>query len=63
MIRSSGSAIRAVHRGDAECLREPRSSAAEAALREAQAALAAHPAVLNAGFLHDAEKEYAEARL
>ena len=35
---------------------------AEAALREAQAALAPFPAVAHAGFLHDAEKEYVEAR-
>jgi translin len=33
------------------------------ALREAQEALAPHPAVKYAGFLHDAEKEYAEAVL
>jgi translin len=32
-------------------------------LREAQGALRPHPAVAFAGFLHDAEKEYAEARL
>lgn len=36
---------------------------AAAALREAQVALADYPAVAHAGFLHDAEKEYAEARL
>jgi translin len=33
------------------------------ALREAQAALSPHPSVAFAGFLHDAEKEYAEAVL
>ena len=33
------------------------------ALRTAQEALADHPMVAHAGFLHDAEKEYAEARL
>lgn len=38
-------------------------AASEAALRTAQEALAGHPAVAHAGFLHDAEKEYAEARL
>jgi translin len=32
-------------------------------LREAQAALAPHPSLVYAGFLHDAEKEYAEAVL
>ena len=36
---------------------------AERALREAQGALAQHPSVAYAGFLQDAEKEYAEARL
>jgi translin len=35
----------------------------EAALREAQLALAPFPMVAYAGFLHDAEKEYAEAVL
>jgi translin len=36
---------------------------AEQALREAQLALAPHPALAYAGFLHDAEKEYAESVL
>jgi len=36
---------------------------AEDALRQAQALLEPHPAVRYAGFLHDAEKEYAEAVL
>jgi translin len=62
VIRASGSSIRAVHRLDGE-----RAAAlagdAEVALREAQAALAPFPAVAHAGFLHDAEKEYVEARL
>jgi translin len=35
----------------------------EAAIREAQAVLRPHPMVAYAGFLHDAEKEYAEAVL
>lgn len=62
VIRASGSSIRAVHRqdpADAATL----AADAESALREAQEALAAFPAVAHAGFLHDAEKEYAEARL
>jgi translin len=62
VIRASGSSIRAVHR-----LEPARAAAladeAEEALREAQAALAPHPAVAYAGFLLDAEKEYVEARL
>jgi translin len=62
VIRSSGSSIRAVHRFDrAEA--EALASAAETALREAQTALAPFPAVAYAGFLGDAEREYAEARL
>jgi translin len=61
VIRASGSSIRAVHRLEPE-----RAAAladeAEEALREAQAVLAPFPAVGFAGFLHDAEKEYVEAR-
>ena len=61
-IRSCGLAIRAVHR------RQPDAAAAltkEAgdSLREAQEALRPFPSVAYAGFLHDAEKEYAEAVL
>jgi translin len=61
VIRAAGSAIRAVHR------LEPEQAAAladeaEAALRQAQTVLAPFPSVAFAGFLHDAEKEYAEAR-
>ena len=62
MIRSSGSAIRAVHRRDLAAA-ATFADEAEAALREAQSALAPFPAVAHAGFLHDAEKEYVEARL
>lgn len=60
-IRACGSSIRAAHR-----LEPDRANAladeAEEALREAQAALAPFPPVRYAGFLHDAEKEYVEAR-
>jgi translin len=42
---------------------EARVSEAKAALRRAQEVLAPHPTVAAAGFLHDAEKEYAEAQL
>ena len=61
-IRSAGSAIRAVHQllpDKAESLL----SDSEDALREAQRALAPYPMIAYAGFLHDAEKEYAEAVL
>jgi translin len=61
-IRACGSAIRAVHR-----LNPDRAAAltAEARdnLREAQTALRPYPEIAYAGFLHDAEKEYAEAVL
>ena len=61
-IRASGLSIRAVHRGELDVAAERRDEA-RAALTEAQAALAPHPAVAHAGFLHDAEKELAEAEL
>lgn len=61
-IRSCGSSIRALHRLDATAA-DTTADDAERQLRIAQEALAAHPAVAYAGFLHDAEKEYAEARL
>lgn len=62
VIQSCGASIRAVHRGRFDAAEE-QAAAAEAALREAQRALEPFPAVAHAGFLHDAEKEYAEARL
>ncbi|MBN2622352.1 MAG: hypothetical protein JXA83_03235 [Acidimicrobiales bacterium] len=60
-IRAAGSSIRAVHRLDvagAAAL----AGESEAAVREAQRALAPFPALASGGFLHDAEKEYVEAR-
>lgn len=62
VVRHCGGAIRAVHRLEwdrAEELIE----AATSELRSAQEVLAPHPEVAYAGFLGDAEKEYAEARL
>ena len=61
-IRHAGLAIRAIHRADAAA-HAAEVAACEADLRTAQEALADHPALSHAGFLHDAEKEYAEARL
>jgi translin len=61
-IRACGRAIRAIHRlqpDDAAALTDE----ARLALREAQDAMKDHPAIFFAGFLHDAEKEYAEAVL
>ncbi len=59
-IRAAGSSIRAVHGLDparaaalaAEC---------EGAIREAQDVLSPFPALAQAGYLHDAEKEFVEA--
>jgi translin len=61
-IRASGLAIRALHRERSEEF-EAQVRQAERALREAQRALAPFPQLAAMGFLHDAEKEYAEARL
>lgn len=61
-IRACGSSIRAVHQldpGKAAALADE----AELALREAQQALRPFPALAATGPLHDAEKEYTEARL
>jgi translin len=60
--RHSANAIRAIHRGEgkeaARLLEEAR-----AALDRGEEAVADHPDVRWAGFLHDAQKEYAEAQL
>jgi translin len=60
-IRAASSAIRAVHLGQPDVV-AARTAEAEAALRDAQAALAPFPAIAFGGFLHDAAKEYVEAR-
>jgi translin len=61
VIRLAGTAIKCVHRLDLDAARAG-CDEAEGVLRGAQAALAPFPAVEHAGFLHDAEKEYVEAR-
>jgi translin len=61
-IRAAGSSIRAVHRLEADRARQL-ADESEAAIREAQDALVGFPQIAFAGFLHDAEKEYAEARM
>ena len=61
-VRACGNAIRAVHRLDVDLANRLTGEAREA-LQEAQEALGPHPRVAHAGFLHDAEKEYAEALL
>jgi translin len=61
-IRSCGLSIRAVHRGETDSAASHADDAG-AALREARDALAPFAFLAAAGPLHDAEKEYAEARL
>ena len=61
-IRACGLAIRAVHRLDWEGAHSRRAEARES-LAAAQQAVAPFPALAAAGFLHDAEKEFAEACL
>ena len=59
-VRCSANAIRAAHRTELERAGELLAEAREL-LEVASSVLAAHPDVLYAGFLQDAEKEYAEA--
>lgn len=60
MIRSSANSIRAAHRADYPAARSLLAEV-ETAHREVLAALAGHPDIFHAGFVHDAQKEYAEA--
>lgn len=59
-IRYCANSIRAAHRGEDEKSIELKAKAKEA-LSEAQKALSPFPRIYYAGFLQDAEKEYAEA--
>lgn len=62
VIRASANAIRSLHRGqvvEAEALM----AEAESLLDDTYTAMASQPSVLHAGFVWDAAKEYAEARL
>jgi len=61
IIRMSANAIRAVHRGELAVAAKGLDEA-KAVRDAAVAALAGHGDVYHAGFLHDAQKEYAEAR-
>ncbi|HEY2428176.1 MAG TPA: hypothetical protein VGI06_04540 [Acidimicrobiales bacterium] len=61
-IQAAGRSIRATHRGETETA-AALAGEARRALDDAQAVLAGFPAVAGAGFVHDAEKEYAEAVL
>jgi translin len=60
-IRECANSIRATHRGELE-LAEELMGAARRSLDVAQEAMEPFPGVYYAGFLQDAEKEYAEAR-
>jgi translin len=61
-IRECALAIRAVHRHGLNEAREHLDAAANA-LADAATATAGHPAVREAGYVHDAQKEFAEANL
>jgi translin len=61
-IRSCANAIRAIHRGELELAHRLMDEAREA-IDEGLAAVAEHPDIRFAGYLQDAQKEYAEARL
>ena len=58
-LRHSANAIRVVHRGDFPAAEGLLAQAAEL-LKQAKVALSAHPDIYHAGFVHDAQKEYAE---
>lgn len=62
VIRSSANAIRALHRGD-EAEAERLMDEAAGLVAEADAVLIGHGDIRYAGFVDDAAKEYAEARL
>jgi len=59
-IRYSANAIRAVHRGEYNQARELISSS-RTCVEDMSRTLAQHPALLHGGFVHNAQKEYAEA--
>jgi len=61
-IRHSANAIRAVHRAEFEAGQELIDRVA-GLLSQAKAALRDHPDIFHAGFVHDAQKEFAEASL
>jgi translin len=61
-IRCCGNAIRALHRYEKE-VAEDLLGQAQRRLDEARGGLSEHPDIRHAGFVHDAEKELAEARI
>ena len=60
VVRHSGDAIRAIHRQDHDRATKHLDSALEL-LRELDRNLAGHGRLLHSGFVHDAQKEFAEA--
>jgi translin len=60
-IRSCANAIRAIHRGELD-LAHGLMDEAKAAIDEGMRAVRDHPDIAFAGYLQDAQKEYAEAR-
>ncbi len=62
IIRLAANAIRSLHR-DEDAAAEELMADAGRLLAETTAVLSDHPGLLHAGFVHDAAKEYAEARL
>ena len=61
-IRACGNAIRALHRYENDSATSLLDEA-ERHVADARSALEGHPDILYAGFVHDAEKELAEARI
>ncbi len=61
-IRHSANGIRAVHRAEFD-LAQTLIDRAGRLLEEARDALSGDPDIFHAGFVHDAQKEYAEARI
>lgn len=62
VIRASANGIRALHRGELDRASELISEAGDL-LHEIADAIAGHPELRHAGFVSDAAKEYAEARI
>lgn len=60
--RAAANAIRATHRGEFPPAEKLIGAAAQA-LAQAEALLSQHPDIFYAGFIHDAQKEYAEASI
>lgn len=61
-VRLSANSIRAVHRHELDKAREL-AAKARAQLKTARDSLRDHPDIYNAGFVHDGQKEYAEAEI